>query len=469
MNAELPTDSTSLATNPASWQPRQIIKHLKQLREDIITVLGIPNACLNDAQRAYQANRKIAIRLQLAATPLRELKQFAEGHIRYEAIESAGIKTVSDLIATRASQLQSVRGVGYISSERIYTAAKHYQYHLREEFRVRFNVSNQTSEQAQLFNALRSLNEARRSVRPIKPRLEAAKLRIDNDYDAARFAASRFRRRFAKQQRIERSKAALDQMIEFLNEPETAVLESEIADIKQRLITRQNKREATWNEYAKQAATYNGLLAEIEERAIGTRHQSRPQTKRATPNIRTATPDRFSPTTPDLLGDRQLLPATIAEQITSFNLDVTLLGASLRGYQDFGAKFALVQKKVILGDEMGLGKTIEALAMLCHLRSNGATHFFIVCPASVLANWENEIKRHSQLPSPMRLHGHLRNHLLRTWTEQGGLAITTFDTLRMLRIPNIDIDAVIVDEAHYIKNRSLNNRRLFYCRRSERP
>ncbi len=101
---------------------------------------------------------------------------------------------------------------------------------------------------------------------------------------------------------------------------------------------------------------------------------------------------------------------------------------------------------------MGLGKTIEALAVLCHLRSRGATHFLVVCPASVLANWENEIRRHSQLPTPVRLHGHQRDSLLRIWIRGGGVAITTFDTLRLLDIPNIDIAAVVVDEAHYVKN-----------------
>ncbi|WP_419927653.1 DEAD/DEAH box helicase [Candidatus Poriferisocius sp.] len=237
-------------------------------------------------------------------------------------------------------------------------------------------------------------------------------------------------------------------MVEFLNEPETAALETEIADIRSRLEKPRSGRTGIWEEYAAQAATYNGLLAEIEELELGpdrqAGHQRGRQLKIEARNV--------GPTRPDRLGDRQLLPADIAERITSFDLDVTLLGASLRGYQDFGAKFALVQKRIILGDEMGLGKTIEALAVLCHLRSRGATHFLVVCPASVLANWENEIQRHSQLPTPLRLHGHLRERLLRKWTREGGVAITTFDTLRLLHMPTTDIAAVVVDEAHYVKN-----------------
>ena len=71
--------------------------------------------------------------------------------------------------------------------------------------------------------------------------------------------------------------------------------------------------------------------------------------------------------------------------------------ASLRGYQAFGAKFALVQERVVLGDEMGLGKTMQSLAAMCHLAAKGATHFLVVCPASVVINWTREVERHTLL------------------------------------------------------------------------
>ena len=67
------------------------------------------------------------------------------------------------------------------------------------------------------------------------------------------------------------------------------------------------------------------------------------------------------------------------------------LKASLRGYQSFGARFAIVQRKVIIGDEMGLGKTVESLAVLTHLRAKGSHHFLVVCPAAVVTNWVREV------------------------------------------------------------------------------
>jgi len=56
-----------------------------------------------------------------------------------------------------------------------------------------------------------------------------------------------------------------------------------------------------------------------------------------------------------------------------------------------------MQQRVIIGDEMGLGKTLQALAAMCHLAADGARHFLVVCPASVIVNWTREIQRHTKL------------------------------------------------------------------------
>ena len=156
---------------------------------------------------------------------------------------------------------------------------------------------------------------------------------------------------------------------------------------------------------------------------------------------------------PDTEASQGFAPAEIIEKVKQFDLDMHLLNVTLRGYQAFGAKYALVQKHTILGDEIGLGKTIEALAVLCHLKRQGGTHFLVVCPASVLVNWEHEIIRHSYLEHPWRLHGPERIQRLGVWAEQGGLAITTFDTLKLLDLKyDLTISAMIVDEAHFVKN-----------------
>lgn len=126
----------------------------------------------------------------------------------------------------------------------------------------------------------------------------------------------------------------------------------------------------------------------------------------------------------------------------------------MRGYQGFAARFALVQRKVILGDEMGLGKTIEALAVLAHLRAKGSHHSLVICPAAVVTNWVREVHAKSAL-NAYRLHGPGREAALRGWRRQGGVAVTTYESLGWLE-PHLasveELACVVLDEAHYIKN-----------------
>ncbi|GAB2628445.1 hypothetical protein GCM10027270_14910 [Nocardioides ginkgobilobae] len=146
------------------------------------------------------------------------------------------------------------------------------------------------------------------------------------------------------------------------------------------------------------------------------------------------------------------LSSAIAEQVNAQPLNDEMLRVSLRGYQAFGAKFALVQRKTLLGDEMGLGKTIQALAVMAHLAASGSRHFLVVCPNGVLINWLREVHRHTHLTG-FRIHGADRDANLRQWRARGGIAVTTYGTMPNLHIPaDIDIALFVADEAHQLKN-----------------
>nr|XP_009797726.1 PREDICTED: helicase SWR1 isoform X2 [Nicotiana sylvestris] len=88
----------------------------------------------------------------------------------------------------------------------------------------------------------------------------------------------------------------------------------------------------------------------------------------------------------------------------------------LKPYQLVGVNFLLLlyRKKIggaILADEMGLGKTIQAityLTVLKHLEDDPGPHL-IVCPASVLENWERELKRWCPKFTVIQYHGAARS------------------------------------------------------------
>jgi SNF2 family DNA or RNA helicase len=149
---------------------------------------------------------------------------------------------------------------------------------------------------------------------------------------------------------------------------------------------------------------------------------------------------------------RGYLPDELRQKIKAVPLDTGLLRATLRGYQVFGAQYAIHQGRSILGDEMGLGKTVQALAVMAHLAARGQTRFLVVCPASVQINWLNEIGRHTSLAAHS-LHGADRDTVARQWRRTGGIAVTTFTTLgRLGNIAGDGIAMLVVDDAHYVKN-----------------
>ena len=164
------------------------------------------------------------------------------------------------------------------------------------------------------------------------------------------------------------------------------------------------------------------------------------------------------------------LPDELAHEIQKVELDLSGLGCSLRRYQEWGTKYIIHQQDVLLGDEMGLGKTVQAIAAMVDLRNVGATHFMVVCPASVLPNWMKEITEKSDIPA-VKLHGPNRIAALSEWMERGGAAVTTYETTSSLDLDeDFMMDLIVVDEAHYIKNpealRTISVRKL--CRQSRR-
>ena len=177
---------------------------------------------------------------------------------------------------------------------------------------------------------------------------------------------------------------------------------------------------------------------------------------------------------PGLLGNESAvygLPDDLAQQIQAEPFYPEGLRCELRRYQEWGVKYALHQRRVLLGDEMGLGKTVQAIAVMVSLRNTGASRFIVVCPASVLSNWCREITAHSNLPVIM-VHGSKKEAALSSWVQSGGVAVTTYETTGFFGTAETEnkTDLIVVDEAHYIKNaearRSVNVKKL--CANADR-
>ncbi len=147
------------------------------------------------------------------------------------------------------------------------------------------------------------------------------------------------------------------------------------------------------------------------------------------------------------------IPSEIVEAVNAFPLDTAgLKELTLRHYQEFGAKYILHNKRILLGDEMGLGKTIQALAAINHLRQGGKSCSIVVCPLSVVANWKREVNKFSDINTYI-FHGKDRDEAFEAWRENSGILITTFGHTRRMDKERIEsLDMLIVDEAHFVKN-----------------
>ena len=153
------------------------------------------------------------------------------------------------------------------------------------------------------------------------------------------------------------------------------------------------------------------------------------------------------------------LPKAIVEQVLNYPLVTKNLLVKMRKYQDFGTKYILSYRNVLLGDEMGLGKTIQAIAVANHLYQIGQRHAIVVCPLSILENWKSEIHKWSKLNAyTYRGAKAKRDKEYDTWLYNGGILLTNYEQCFHLvkKKDKPAIDLLVVDEAHYIKNPKTN-------------
>jgi SNF2-related domain/Bacterial SNF2 helicase associated len=134
------------------------------------------------------------------------------------------------------------------------------------------------------------------------------------------------------------------------------------------------------------------------------------------------------------------------------------LAQILRPYQVHGFHWLNYLHEVnwggILADDMGLGKTIQALSFLHHYKTQyGHLRALVVCPTTLIFNWENEIKKFSPELTYRIHHGgeRLRNKEALNDFE---VIITTYGTLRsdIKLLMDMPLDYVVLDESQAIKN-----------------
>jgi superfamily II DNA or RNA helicase len=404
--------------------PRQVLAELDALLGTVARSESLPAGLAGAAKSQVSAIRREVALGQMAQLPISRLRETAKG-LRLDALERAGYRTVAQLLGASAGRLRAVPGVGDATATQALAAARQVLAATEQVVRVHFDVVARPEPQTEVLLSLRRYDLAIEVLDEWQEVIDWLRQTATPLAEAAAPAARPWFRRALMRSAVKEAAAnAVDAIERMLAEPTAVELRQSLTSSTAE-IDRPRSSEEVWGDYEHHAAHLLGVLGEVVDGGGGS-------------------------------ANRGHLPEEIVERVQALQLDLSYLKASLRGYQAFGAKYALAQERSILGDEMGLGKTVEALAALCHLRAGGRGTAMVVCPASVVANWRVEIHRHTKLSAHV-VHGSERDRAYRSWIRQGGVAITTFDALRRLEVPESDgelpaVAMLVVDEAHYVKN-----------------
>ncbi|MBX9364848.1 DEAD/DEAH box helicase [Streptomyces sp. WAC04114] len=133
------------------------------------------------------------------------------------------------------------------------------------------------------------------------------------------------------------------------------------------------------------------------------------------------------------------------------------LAATLRDYQRRGLNWLAGMTSLGLGcclaDDMGLGKTITLIALHLHRQSDAgsAGPTLVVCPTSLMGNWQREIDRFAPGTPVRRFHGARRGL---EGLADGEFVLTTYGTMRLdaTRLAGVPWGMLVADEAQHVKN-----------------
>ncbi|MGC9535686.1 DEAD/DEAH box helicase [Streptomyces sp. UG1] len=386
-------------------------------------------AVVDDHARAVEAVRAALepihdelARHELDAIPVARLRDLTEGRLRLGEVEKGGFRTVGQVLDAGPYRLRQLPGVGRQTADQTVAAARRIADAVRDTIAVHIDVDRPEPRTTALVAALNVLVEAGPEARRTVDAAGTLTRRLGPPLDDAAPTAGRLRMLLAGRDKRERALAALAEVRTLTDQADQDELPQSLAQASVDLLRRPESDVAALVDFELRSAEYYGLIAELSGRA------------------------------PDPAAAEGFLPDEVAERVRTQTLDDTHRRVSLRGYQAFGTRFALAQRRVILGDEMGLGKTIQAIAALAHLAGEGQSHFLVVCPASVLINWTREIDRRSAL-RVTPLHGPDRQEAFADWKGRGGVGVTTFDALRGFPAPGGgELGMLVVDEAHFVKN-----------------
>ena len=404
-----------MAEKPNYKQVKTLLQETATIDSALKTALDGQKPEIAAVRSAAEAFYRERFQAELEAMDVELLAQGKQG-IRVASLHSAGIHNVYQLSELSVPRLEALEGIGQQGAVKIHELAQQIVDNTRKKLSVRIRVDDPTDADNQLIKALYVLLHHEQQRKQFQLLYDQNHKLITRETETAKPATGSLRWLFAAS---EQKAAAMKAVASLEARMETPFGDRRLLDAYQDVA--QTDETECRAHFRENAAQYYAALG---------RYCKHLNTEEM----------------PDTGLSKELLEAIEAQQI-----DLKYLNATLRDYQTFGVKYAVHQKRTLLGDEMGLGKTFQAMATMAALKAAGKHHFMVVCPASVLINWQRELTKHTQL-AVTKIHGADEKALLH-WRMNGDVAVTTFESISRFTLPEkFKFDVLVVDEAHYVKN-----------------
>lgn len=406
-----------MSIKPDKKQIKSVIKQTEEIDRRLKTAIEEEKEEIALLRREANTFYDEKFRAALCNMDVEMLSQ-GKQKIRISSLRSAGIDNIAQLSKMSRQQLEKLEGIGAQGAAKIYDLTKQIVKNTKEKLSLRIQSDNPTKADDALVRALYCLIVHTHQRVELSRLYEQNRKALTKEVAQARKARNGFSWFFSSAKEREEALAAAEAL--------ESRLSGEFGDI------------TVLDEYQEvKKADITECYAHFYENAA----------------VYYSTLEKYCKNLPVTQSTQGGLPQELVAEIEAVELDLSGLKATLRGYQEFGVRYAIHQKRTLLGDEMGLGKTIQAIAAMVALKAEGKHHFMVVCPASVLINWCREIKKFSDM-EVTKIHGS-DEEALKHWRMNGDIAVTTYESISRFDLPEkFTFDYLVVDEAHYVKNPS---------------
>ena len=403
-------------------QTQASLEQANKIARDLEQLLKQQEVLITDTKAAASHAKESQVLQELAQLPIDRLKDATDETVRIETLRKYGFLNVASIYNSSAIQLERIPGITLPAAQSLKALADQMYQAVAQSISYGIDINDLTRADKDLIENLQGLDYLRSATKNSTSKMKPISQALQSSLTNTQPLNSRFRWFFTGSEKKSKAINALQEISYLLGDPATIAL-VEVA--RAGLDALEKRSPQPVEEFKKKSSDYYAILEEVT-------------------NVR-----------PNTAANRHF-NQELLDKIQAQELDTSTIKATLRQYQSFGGKFALTQGRVIIGDEMGLGKTLQAISTIAHRANAGATRFLVVCPASVITNWMREVDARSELPI-IKIHGEDHKASLQQWIESSGIGITTFDTLKSFQLTEnqilaLNVDTVIVDEAHYIKN-----------------